>query len=85
MGGAYRSYRFRLDESSTVSDGIAEVKFWAPFIRAGRKIDKHYQVDIHGGLMVDGSITIENEDANEIGETDYETAPFVGITLKGRF
>ena len=84
-GGAYRSYRFRLDDSSTVSDGIAEVEFWAPFIRAGRKIGKHYRVDIHGGVMVDGSITIENEDGNEIGETDYETAPFLGITLKGRF
>ncbi len=85
MGGAYRSYRFRLDDSSTVSDGIAEVNFWAPFMRAGRKIGKHYRVDIHGGVMVDGSITIENKDGHELGETDYETAPFVGVTLKGKF
>lgn len=85
MGGAYRSYRFRLDDSSTVSDGIAEVNFWAPFLRAGRKIGNHYRADIHGGVMVDGSITIENKDANELGKTGYETVPFVGITLKGRF
>ena len=85
MGGAYRSYRFRLDDSSAVADGIGEVKFWAPFLRVGWRMGERYRFDINGGAMVGGSITIEDENGNELGETDYDTAPFVGVTLKGQF
>ena len=84
MGGAYRSYRFRLDDSSAVADGIGEVDFWAPFLRVGWRLGEHYRLDINGGAMVGGSITIEDENGNELGETDYDTAPFVGVTLKGQ-
>ena len=85
MGGAYRSYRFRLDDSSAVADGIGEVDFWAPFLRVGWRMGEHYRLDINGGAMVGGSITIEDENGNQLGETDYDTAPFVGVTLKGQF
>lgn len=85
VGGAYRSYRFRLDDSSAVADGIGEVDFWAPFLRVGWRMGKHYRFDINAGAMVGGSITIEDENGNELGETDYDTAPFVGATLKGQF
>ena len=85
MGGAYRSYRFRLDDSSAVADGIGEVKFWAPFLRVGWRMGERYRFDINGGAMVGGSITIEDENGNELGETDYDTSPFVGVTLKGQF
>ena len=85
VGGAYRSYRFRLDDSSTVADGIGQVDFWAPFARIGRKLGKHWRLDLNGGATFDGKIIIEDRNASHIGETGYETAPFVGLTLKGRF
>ncbi len=85
MGGAYRSYRFRLDDSSAVADGIGEVAFWAPFLRIGWRMGKHYRLDINGGAMVGGSITIEDKNGNQLGETDYDAAPFVGVTLNGQF
>lgn len=85
IGGAYRSYRFRLDDSSAVADGIGQVDFWAPFLRVGWRLGKQVHVDINGGALVGGSITIEDKDANELGETDYDTAPFVGVTLRGRW
>ena len=85
IGGAYRSYRFRLDDSSTVADGIGDMSFWAPFLRVGWKLSGAYRVDINTGLLMDGSITIEDADGHELGETDFDAAPFVGVTLKGRF
>ena len=85
VGGAYRSYRFRLDDSSAVADGIGEVDFWAPFLRVGWRLGGKYRFDINGGAMVGGSITIEDENGNRLGQTDYDTAPFVGVTLKGQF
>ncbi|MEE4112443.1 MAG: hypothetical protein V2I40_06480 [Desulfobacteraceae bacterium] len=85
MGGAYRSYRFRLDDSSAVADGIGEVAFWAPFLRIGWRMGEHYRLDINGGALVGGSITIEDKNGNQLGETDYDAAPFVGVTLNGQF
>jgi hypothetical protein len=85
MGGAYRSYRFRLDDSSAVADGIGEVDFWAPFLRVGRRLGERYRLDINGGALVGGSIAIEDQNGNKLGDTDYDTAPFIGVTLKGQF
>lgn len=85
VGGAYRSYRFRLDDSSVVADGIGEVDFWAPFIRIGWRLGEHFRLDLNGGALIGGNIAIEDENGNKRGETDYDTAPFAGLTLKGQF
>jgi hypothetical protein len=85
VGAAYRSYRFRLDDSSVVADGIGEVDFWAPFVRVGWRLGEHYRFDINAGATLGGSIAIEDQDGNQLGETDYDTAPFAGVTLSGRF
>ena len=85
LGGAYRSYRFRLDDSSTVADGIGQVDFWAAFLRLGWRLGQSYHIDINGGALLGGTITIEDQDANELGESDYDPAPFVGATFRGRF
>jgi len=84
-GGAYRSYRFRLDDSSVVADGIGEVDFFAIFVRVGWQLGQKYQLDVNGGALFEGSITIEDQDTNELGETGYDTAPFIGLTFRGRF
>jgi len=85
IGGAYRSYRFRLDDSSTVADGIGQVDFWAPFARVGRRIGKHLLLELNGGATLDGKIIIEDRNARHIGETGYDTAPFFGLTLQAKF
>lgn len=85
VGGAWRSYRFRLDDSSTVADGIGQVDFWAPFARVSRKLSKHFRLDLNGGATFDGKIIIEDRNARHIGETDYDTAPFLGLTIQGQF
>ena len=84
-GGAWRSYRFRLDDSSSVADGIGQVDFWAPFVRIGRKLGKRFRLDLNGGATLDGKIILEDQNARQLGETGYDTAPFVGLTLKGQF
>jgi len=85
IGGAYRSYRFRLDDSSTVADGIGQVDFMATFVRVGWQLGNRYHLDLNGGMLFGGQITIEDEDAHELGDTDYDPAPFLGMTVRGRF
>ena len=85
LGGDFRSYRFRLDDSSTVADGIGQVDFWALFLRTGYQFGQHLSVDNKGGTLLNGSITIENKNADELGDTDFDPAPFIGATIRGRF
>lgn len=85
VGGAYRSYRFRLDDSSLVTNGIGEVEFWASFFRIGWKVGHAYRVDINGGLLLDGSIAIEDDSNHNLGKSAFDTAPFIGLTLQGKF
>jgi len=46
---------------------------------------KKYRFDLNGGVLTGGSLSIEDANGNELSETDYDTAPFVGATLKGSF
>ena len=85
IGGAYRSYRFRLDDSSAVADGIGQVDFTATFVRVGWQFGQRYQFDLNGGVLFGGQITIEDKDARELDDTDYDPAPFLGLTFRGRF
>jgi hypothetical protein len=85
VGGAYRSYRFRLDDCSAVTNGIGEVDFWAAFVRLGWQLGTHYRLDINGGALMGGSITIEDENGHKLGQTDYDAAPFTGLTIKGQW
>jgi len=84
-GGAFRSYRFRLDDSSAVPDGIGEVAFWVAFLRLGRRLGTSYWLDLNVGALIDGEISIDDEDGSNLGESGTGTAPFVGMTVKGRF
>lgn len=85
IGGAYRSYRFRLNDSSTVMDGIGQVDSWGTFFRMGWTLFKQARLDLNGGFLLGGEITIEDNDANELGETTFDTAPFLGLTIRGLF
>jgi hypothetical protein len=85
VGGANRSYRFRLDDSSAVADGIGETEFWVAFLRVGWQLGQKWQIDLNGGALIDGKISIDDEDGNDLGETDTDTAPFVGLTVRGQF
>jgi hypothetical protein len=85
IGGAYRSYRFRLDDTSAVEDGIGQVDFLATFLRIGINTGKRISFDLNAGALFEGEISIDDKNGNKLGDTDTDTAPFVGVTLRGSF
>ena len=85
LGSTYRSYRFRLDDSSAVPDGIGAVESWVSFLRIGWRFGELYHLDFNGGALLDGEISIDDEDGNDLGETGYDTVPFIGVTIRGHF
>ena len=85
VGGAYRSYRFRLDNTSAVPNGIGENEFWAGFLRVQRKLADGITLDLSGGAFFNGELTIENSKGEKIGTDAYDSAPFVALTIAGKF
>lgn len=85
IGGAYRSYRFRLDDISAVPNGVGENEFLACFLRVQRKLGSNLTLDLAAGALFAGELTIENSSGNKLAADAYDTAPFVGLTFAGRF
>lgn len=85
LGGAFRSYRFRLDDTSAVPNGVGENEFVAGFLRVQRKLGSKLSLDLATGALFAGELSIENSDGNRIGEDKYDTSPFVALTLEGKF
>jgi hypothetical protein len=85
IGGAYRSYRFRLDDRSAVADGVGEVEFLTTFAKAACRFGPRIRLALFAGAFFNGDISIEDDRGNKLGTTDYDTAPFVAISVTGRF
>jgi hypothetical protein len=85
LGGAYRSYRFRLADDNSVSGGVGEVDFVAAFGRLAYNFAQRFIVDLSVGGLFSGEIGIEDAGGHSLGDSSYDTAPFVGLTFKGRF
>jgi hypothetical protein len=85
IGGAYRSYRFRLDHNGPLPDGIGEYKSVPVFVRLSLKPLPAFGIDVYGGVSFLNKLYVEDEDGNELFKTKHDVAPLVGATLSGRF
>lgn len=85
FGAAFRRYRFALDTNGPSVGGIGEAESIPVFLRVSQDLGKASRLDFYAGAMFNGKLTVEfPNDAGEISE-DYDTAPFIGITLGTRF
>jgi hypothetical protein len=85
FGGAYRSYRFRLDDRGEVNGGIGEYNGVPLFVRATRKFDKNWELDLYAGMIVGGGLELEDDSGRGLAESDFDPAPLAAVTLTGRF
>jgi hypothetical protein len=85
IGGAYRFYRFRLDDKSAVPNGIGDNKFVVAFLRAQRKLGANFSIDLAGGALFAGKLSIENSTGDKLGSDNYDPSPFLALTLAGKF
>ncbi len=42
-------------------------------------------LDIYLGATFDGKLELKNADGDNLASSDYDTAPFVAVTLSGKF
>jgi Domain of unknown function (DUF6268) len=85
IGAAYRSYRFRLADEASVPGGIGEYTSNPLFLRASRSINRSFNFDIYGGVLLGGSLKVDDSGGDTLVDSDFEAAPFVAISLTGRF
>jgi len=84
-GGAYRSFRFRLDETGFAPNGIGKSSFLPVWGRISRKLGPVFMVDVYAGLLFDGKLKIENQNGNEMVSDEYDTAALFSLTVSARF
>ena len=81
-GAAYRSYRFRLDDSGVAPDGIGEVDSTVGYARLTYRMGRDFKLDLYGGAAFNGKISIADSNGNnELGSDDFKTAPIMALSL----
>jgi hypothetical protein len=85
FGGAYRSYRFRLDNKGLIPNGIGEYEFIPIFLRLSYKLSKPWVIELYGGLTFLNKIRVHDSDGDELYRTNHNVAPLVGGTISGNF
>lgn len=85
IGGAYRSYRFRLDEDGPLPNGIGESKTVPVYARLSYSLSRDFRIDLYGGATFSNKLRVDNEDGDEIYRTKYDVPPLVALSLTARF
>ncbi|MBE0605044.1 MAG: hypothetical protein IH610_02010 [Deltaproteobacteria bacterium] len=84
-GGAYRSYRFRLDENGTFPGGIGEIRGIPLFARLSRTWRHGWRADLYAGVVLGGKLDIENVQGDRLGSASFDPAPLAGLFVTRKF
>ena len=80
-GAVYRSFRFRLDKDGVAPNGVGKNKATIAFLRLRRLSLSGLNVDFYTGAAISGELELDDEDERNLASSDYDTAPFVALTL----
>jgi len=85
FGGAYRSFRFRLDKDGPTPDGIGEYRLVPVFARLSWRFMPEARLDFYVGAALGGELKLQSSGAQTLVKEDFDPAPIVAINLAGRF
>ena len=85
IGGAYRHYRFRLSENNDVSNGVGHNEFGIAFLRLQRKLGTLFTLNVYGGALFDGKLSIEDAKGGHATSEEYDLAPMAALKLSCEF
>ncbi len=84
-GAAYRSYRFRLNNSGPYAGGVGQNRFVPVFARFSYAFDRTTLLDLYTIANVGGSVSATDVNGNTALTTNYKTAPAIALNLVKRF
>lgn len=84
-GGAYRSYRFRLNDSGPFAGGIGQNRLIPVFARVSYQFLPGTRIDLYGIASTAGNVQAKSADGNQVFGTGYNTGFGFGLNLSHRF
>lgn len=84
-GGAYRNYRFRLNDSGPYAGGIGQNRLIPIFARASYAVAPSTSVDFYAIAATGGNVQVESADGSQTLNTGYDTGLGLAVNLSHRF
>ncbi|MHC4414263.1 MAG: outer membrane beta-barrel protein [Planctomycetota bacterium] len=85
IGARYEYRRFRLDDDGPAPDGVGEDKSLPIWGRVSHRFSENFSVDIYGGVRAAGELDLEDKSGDGVTDSDYDAAPFGGVSVRIRF
>lgn len=85
VGGAYRSYRFRLNDSGPFAGGIGQNRLIPIFARVSYQLLPGTRIDLYGVASTGGNVQARSADGIQTLNSDYKTGLGLGLNLSHRF
>lgn len=84
-GGAYRSYRFRLNDNGPYAGGIGQNRFIPVFARVSYQFLPGTRIDFYGIASTGGNVQAQSADGSQTWNSAYKTGLGLGLNLSHRF
>jgi hypothetical protein len=84
-GGAYRSYRFRLNDSGPYAGGIGQNRLIPVFARVSYQFAPSTRIDLYGVASTGGNVQAQSADGTQTVNSNYNTGVGLGLNLSHRF
>ncbi len=85
LGAAYSFSRFRLDETSSVPNGVGEATGIPAWARASWQLDDNINLEVHGGMKFAGELLIDDRRGRKVIDDEYDATFFAGARIRVRF
>ena len=77
--------RFRLSDAGPAPNGVGEDTSFPLWGRVSWEVNKTFALDLYGGFLIGGNLRIDDSNGFELGESDYDGAPFAGLSLRVQY
>jgi hypothetical protein len=84
-GGAYRNYRFRLNNSGPYAGGIGQNRVIPVFARVSYAFTRATSLDFYAIASTGGSLRAESADGSVVSSTSYNTGVGLAVNFSHRF
>jgi len=84
-GGAYRSYRFRLNDNGPYAGGIGQNRMIPVFARLSYQFLPGTRLDLYGVVNTGGNVQAQSADGVQTWNSDYKTGVGLGLNVNHRF
>lgn len=84
-GVGYLSKRFRLNNSTKFSGGIAESSSFPTWGRISYKVGQNFNVTLLGGVALGGWMCIDDAGGHRVASDRFDPAPILALSFTGHF